>query len=441
MHAPIPVEVLYAGLAGVVISLIVATAQQKWSCKVFFLLALRLAIGWHFLFEGLYKVQSYYTGPTGTNRAFTSEPYFRLAPGPLGPYMRAQFSDPMAVIDTMVKRPENISPEEFDRLGQTEQAAKCPPAVAAQLDALKEPAAETVQVQKAIDKINEKEKQTLALIDQAEAEKVKAADSEHAKKEIKETYADRRKAAKADAEKERKAAQAKVKPYADADQLLTAAKASYARWVYGVERRPSTHIVLDEGATYTGPGRLAYIDWLRKRVEEAETLRKDDLGVGHGLEVKRAADWRQELVAAELALAKDAQSYVAELKKFMNGGKDVKEEKPATRGHTLDLVTMWFLVVVGTFLMAGFLTRLSCLMAAGFLVMTYLAFPPFPWFPVAPNTEGNPLFVNKNVIECLALLSLACMPTGKWLGLDALVSRIRLRRRREEPATNQQAAV
>jgi hypothetical protein len=27
------------------------------------------------------------------------------------------------------------------------------------------------------------------------------------------------------------------------------------------------------------------------------------------------------------------------------------------------------------------------------------------------------------VIECIALLALACMPTGRWLGLDAIVLR------------------
>ena len=31
------------------------------------------------------------------------------------------------------------------------------------------------------------------------------------------------------------------------------------------------------------------------------------------------------------------------------------------------------------------------------------------------------MFINKNVIECLALLALASMPTGRWMGLDALI--------------------
>src|SRR5690349_8041637 len=90
---PIPIQVLYAGLGGTVLALIVATIQNKWSLRVFFILALRLAIGWHFLFEGLHKIHSYYIGPSETNRPFSSEPYFAAAEGPLGPVMRKQIGD------------------------------------------------------------------------------------------------------------------------------------------------------------------------------------------------------------------------------------------------------------------------------------------------------------------------------------------------------------
>src|SRR6476620_8845587 len=93
-HLPIPLAVLYAGLAGTGLALLVAMIQNRWSLRVFFILALRLAIGWHFLFEGLHKIHSYYIGPTETNRPFTSEPYFREAEGPLGPFVRKQLGDP-----------------------------------------------------------------------------------------------------------------------------------------------------------------------------------------------------------------------------------------------------------------------------------------------------------------------------------------------------------
>ena len=53
--------------------------------------------------------------------------------------------------------------------------------------------------------------------------------------------------------------------------------------------------------------------------------------------------------------------------------------------------------------------------------MTYLAAPPWPWLPSPPPSEGNPLFINKNLIEAVALLVVVCHPTGRWLGLDAVV--------------------
>ena len=91
---------------------------------------------------------------------------------------------------------------------------------------------------------------------------------------------------------------------------------------------------------------------------------------------------------------------------------------------------MWFLVGVGACLMAGLFTRLACLLGVGVPGDDVPAYPPFPWYPLPPRTEGNPVFINKNVIEAIALLHIATFPTGSWLGLDALVSRM-FRRRRE----------
>src|SRR5437588_3175223 len=57
------------------------------------LVALRLTIGWHFLFEGVHKVHSTWVGPTETNRPFSSAGYFREAPGPLARFFRQQIGD------------------------------------------------------------------------------------------------------------------------------------------------------------------------------------------------------------------------------------------------------------------------------------------------------------------------------------------------------------
>ncbi len=58
------------------------------------LVVLRLAIGWHFLFEGLHKLDSFVTGATTTNKPFSSAGYFREAPGPLAWEVRQQIGDP-----------------------------------------------------------------------------------------------------------------------------------------------------------------------------------------------------------------------------------------------------------------------------------------------------------------------------------------------------------
>lgn len=95
----------------------------------------------------------------------------------------------------------------------------------------------------------------------------------------------------------------------------------------------------------------------------------------------------------------------------------------------LDWSTRWFLPIVGALLMVGLFTRLSCFAAAGFLILTILTQPSVPWLPAAPMNEGSYLFVNKNVIEMVALLALMTTRTGRWFGLDAIVHWVCCRRK------------
>jgi len=402
---PVPIEVIYAGLGGTLLALIVATAQNRWSLRVFFLLALRLAIGWHFLFEGLNKVHSHLAGPNETTRVFTSEPYFKVAPGPVGALMRKQFDDPEATIAARVKAAQPITPAAFAKLSAKEQADACPEVVAKELDA--------------------QEAATEAAI-KAEAEADEKAASAAEEKGLKAAKTDDEKAKlKASAEAARTEVRKRAESFKEsAPVLLTAAKATYARWVYGVDGRPAKVKFVTGDPLLTAPERLAHLDWLRAEVKAADDRRAAGLGNGTGTEAKRAAEVRTDLVAAEGDLAKDALAFVAELKKDLTGGKAIEEPAAPSLGKRMDAVTMWFLVAVGGCLLAGLFTRLACVLAAGFLVVTYLAHPAFPWYPAPPNTEGNPVFVNKNVIECLALLALASMPTGRWMGLDALIARV-----------------
>ena len=55
----------------------------------FFIVLLRVAIGWHFLYEGCEKVESMDYGKD----PFSAEIYLRNATGPLGPYFRGMLPD------------------------------------------------------------------------------------------------------------------------------------------------------------------------------------------------------------------------------------------------------------------------------------------------------------------------------------------------------------
>jgi uncharacterized membrane protein YphA (DoxX/SURF4 family) len=101
---------------------------------------------------------------------------------------------------------------------------------------------------------------------------------------------------------------------------------------------------------------------------------------------------------------------------------------PKTSLQQIDKLTMWSLTVVGMLLLAGLFSRFSALAAAGLLTMFYLVVPPWPGVPEAPGPEHS-LIVNKNFIEIVACLALASMPSGRWVGLDALVRRFILRKK------------
>ena len=87
----------------------------------------------------------------------------------------------------------------------------------------------------------------------------------------------------------------------------------------------------------------------------------------------------------------------------------------------INLSTMYGLIAMGLCLMLGLFTPLAALAGAVFLAQIYLSMPPWPGLPPNPMAEGHYLIVNKNLIEMLACLALACMPTGLWIGLDALL--------------------
>ena len=93
-----------------------------------------------------------------------------------------------------------------------------------------------------------------------------------------------------------------------------------------------------------------------------------------------------------------------------------------TRADLMDLAVTYSLTAIGLCMMIGFCNRLACLGGAAFLVSVLLTQPPWPMiYPPAPAVVGHALIVDKNFVEMVAMLALACLPVGRWGGLDFFV--------------------
>ncbi len=100
-----------------------------------FLILLRIAIGWHFLYEGLDKYQSTQRG----ERPWSAEPYLRASTGPFAANFRELVPDVDGLDQLDLDKLKNAWQGELDRVGQaygfdSEQKAKAEEALKAQTE-------------------------------------------------------------------------------------------------------------------------------------------------------------------------------------------------------------------------------------------------------------------------------------------------------------------
>ncbi|MDZ7613632.1 MAG: DoxX subfamily [Flavobacteriaceae bacterium] len=87
-----------------------------------------------------------------------------------------------------------------------------------------------------------------------------------------------------------------------------------------------------------------------------------------------------------------------------------------------DGLNKFALVFVGITFLLGIFEKAGAIVAAGLLLLYYLAHPPFPWLEQI-KVEGAYWFVNKNLIELVACMVIYQFPTGKYFGLQHLFDR------------------
>jgi len=291
----------------------------------FFLILLRIAIGWHFLYEGWEKVESRIKG----HQPFSAEVYLRNATGPLAPFFRNLIPD----VDGL------------ERLNPTYLRAQAQ----ADLDAIANKYGFDQTIRELAKKELEKQEQWIA--------------------------------------------------YWFNDPEIAEKKTKYLR-----------------------------------DLEVVEKIERDPSPTSYDRE--RAWDLRRSLEADRKALLEPIEAQEERFRELLTNLASPEQKQaagqPYQRPNSLDLInalTAYGLVAIGVCLILGFLTTWAALGAALFLTMIYLSMPPWPGTPPNPKAEGHYFIVSKNLIELIACLALAALPTGHWIGLDALFFGARWRRR------------
>ncbi len=130
-------------------------------------------------------------------------------------------------------------------------------------------------------------------------------------------------------------------------------------------------------------------------------------------------------VDARASALREAVIKLATPEQVRSAGPYVPPMRPFDYMNKVVTYSVW---LIGLCLILGFLTRLSALGAAVFLLNIYFCIPPWPGLPESPKWEGHYFIVDKNMVEAIACLALVFLPTGQWVGLDALFFGRRRRR-------------
>ncbi len=317
----------------------------------FFLVALRLAIGWHFLAEGVHKIYTHHEGRTSWNTPWTGEAFFREGIGPAAPFARhALHLDDDAAL-ARLKAEDHRLPDPVNAEWDDDFA------------------------------------RFAAHYNLTEEQKVEAA------------------------------------------AKLAEAKQKTANWLAGDVPTEVKKVVAwgTETVQETVPMRLA--EYEAKAKEAADALARRLPAFNRDVEKARLRTLKADASRILTDLLNDLGARTADMKKSIGEVLTAEQraqgpvpESPARKPiEWLDQATMWGHTILGACLLLGLFSRLSSFLLALFLVGVNLIAPALPYAPAPPGAVGFYIYVNLYVIELIALLALASMPTGRWFGVDALL--------------------
>lgn len=90
-----------------------------------------------------------------------------------------------------------------------------------------------------------------------------------------------------------------------------------------------------------------------------------------------------------------------------------------------DFLNMWGLTLIGLAMIVGLFSRAAKIGAIVMLLFYFLAHPPLMNADYIFPGEGSYLWINKNLIEMLAVGVLFVFPTSHIIGIDRLIKNIR----------------
>lgn len=399
------------------------------------LVLLRISIGWHLMYEGLWKFSTQHT-----SNPWTAEGYLKNSTGPLRPTFRAMTGDPNDLKwldpDGMAQKWQtwrerfvahyHLSEEQKEKFDAMMDGVE---SYDARLEALP-PGLDLAKV----DGVNKE-----AITFDAEAKQLSVSGRLHLLPvEQDRLIAAAKKIAEADPGAQKACDQfiAAVNRVYKAssklsynEQLAALLKGDIERTGFIIQAKvnKADGADADEVPVVVQVGQVEYYKELIERFDRNYAKARTKSEWDHvEKQWKDLQDLRRKLVGPVQALEKEMQAEAEALLSTdqLHAG---PLPEPMTPMRQIDQRTMWGLTIFGLLLMIGLFTRLSALGGAGLLMLFYMAMPPWPGVQEIPSIEHN-LYVNKVFVEALALLAIAALPTGRWFGVDAAIGALFRRR-------------